>query len=86
VLVLATADKLDNIRSLRTDLRRIGDRVWQALTAPKEEQCWYFTSLAAILIRRLANTKGEGLSRELQIEVDHLFGSEANYEETLRSR
>ena len=75
-LVLACADKLDNVRSLRKDVSRLGELVWQALTTPKDEQRWYYTSVAEVLIRRLANTKGVMLSQELQIEVNQVFGQE----------
>jgi (p)ppGpp synthase/HD superfamily hydrolase len=36
------ADKIDNVRALLVDYRRIGDRLWDRFKAGKEDQLWYY--------------------------------------------
>lgn len=44
-LVIA-ADKLHNARSILTDLRRMGDKVWERFSGKKEGTLWYYRALA----------------------------------------
>jgi (p)ppGpp synthase/HD superfamily hydrolase len=52
-LLVSLADKLDNARSIRTDLREHGEEVWGRFNAPKEDQIWYYRQLANTFARRL---------------------------------
>ncbi len=45
VKMLVVADKLSNIRSMATDAKRIGDRLWDRFNAPKQKQAWYFDGI-----------------------------------------
>jgi (p)ppGpp synthase/HD superfamily hydrolase len=46
------ADKLDNIRSLRDDLRWVGEDVWLRFNADKERQHWYYKANVESLLER----------------------------------
>ncbi|MBS9525395.1 HD domain-containing protein [Litoribacter alkaliphilus] len=52
ILALALADKLDNIRAIARDYRRVGDAIWDRFNAPYEQQNWYYYSLAEAFLSR----------------------------------
>ncbi|WP_143962806.1 HD domain-containing protein [Litoribacter populi] len=52
VLALALADKLDNIRAITRDYRRVGEAIWDRFNAPYEQQNWYYYSLAEAFLSR----------------------------------
>ena len=62
VLTLKAADTLHNIRSILGDLRLKGNAVWERFRAGREEQVWYYTSVAKGIVQRLGE---EGLAGEL---------------------
>jgi len=66
-LLVSGADKLDNLRAIAYDHSRIGEILWQRFNASKEQQEWYYSSLAAIL-----QDKGQ------EHPVLGLFGNEMN--------
>lgn len=43
--ILSLADKLSNLRDIKTDVVQEGDTFWSKLNAPKEEQGWYYRSM-----------------------------------------
>lgn len=45
MLLVGIADKLYSARSVLSDYRQIGEKVWQRFSAPKEEQLWYYKTL-----------------------------------------
>jgi GTP pyrophosphokinase len=45
VLLVSASDKLHNIRSILTDLRTVGDAVWERFKAGKPGSLWYYRSL-----------------------------------------
>lgn len=53
-LLLLLADKLANVRSIERDRQRLGCRIWDRFNEGKEQQEWYYTSLATALYPRLA--------------------------------
>jgi (p)ppGpp synthase/HD superfamily hydrolase len=73
-LCLSIADKLDNIRSLRHDLARIGDKAWQRFKRPREKQMWYYQSLQRIFDARLTQPPGSILAAQFRAEVAAVFG------------
>jgi (p)ppGpp synthase/HD superfamily hydrolase len=73
VLVLALADKLDNIRSTKEGLRREGDRVWERFRRPKDDQAWYHRTLAALFDRRINIKPGRELLIEYEALVKEVF-------------
>ena len=68
-LVIA-ADKLDNIRSIETDRKRIGEAIWERFNRGKEKQAWYYREVSRILGR------DHPLFTALAREVEALFGPE----------
>ncbi len=68
-LVVSFADKLDNLRSIVYDHARIGEEIWTRFNASKEQQAWYYTSVAII-----AKEKGKSNSiiSEIGKEMDEL--------------
>lgn len=74
VLLVACADKLDNIRAIREDYAKLGDVLWSRFNRPKEQQNWYYQALADVFVNR---TKGEptaSLFKEFKYEVQKVFG------------
>jgi (p)ppGpp synthase/HD superfamily hydrolase len=40
VLMISLADKMDNIKKIREDYEKIGNKVWERFNRPKEKQKW----------------------------------------------
>lgn len=74
VLLLACADKLDNIRSIRLDLARMGDAIWSKFRGPRERQRWYYESLSRLFTTRMTVDPGRALATALAEEVHSVFG------------
>jgi (p)ppGpp synthase/HD superfamily hydrolase len=75
VALVACADKLDNIRSIHEDLTRQGESLWSRFNASREQQRWYYHSLATVLQSRLAGRPEASLAEALESEVVAVFGS-----------
>ena len=69
-LLVAAADKLDNLRSIAYDQKRIGEAIWKRFNASKEQQHWYYLWIADAFEKR-ANEKNVVL-RELAAEMKAL--------------
>lgn len=74
VLWIICADKLDNARSLREDLLRIGPELWTRFNRPKPDQAWYYRSLLGALEKRIEGV----LLTQLLTEVNALFAEVAD--------
>jgi len=74
-LLLAIADKLDNIRSIRADLSRNGSALWTIFNRPQAQQRWYYLSLEAVFRQRMQSVAGIDLARQFSREVTAVFGS-----------
>jgi (p)ppGpp synthase/HD superfamily hydrolase len=73
VLPLLSADKIDNVRSIRdTIAERGGEKTWQIFNADREDQAWYYRSLAAAFLARDPDVP---LFQTLAREVDAVFPS-----------
>jgi len=48
-LLVSAADKLDNLRSIAYDHAKIGEALWKRFNASKEQQGWYYGSIASII-------------------------------------
>jgi len=75
-MLVTCADKLDNAEAIRQDFARIGEKIWDRFNAPKSDQQWYYTSLAAAFEQRSAEF-GEPLSKlsqELISTINEVFG------------
>jgi (p)ppGpp synthase/HD superfamily hydrolase len=73
-LLLSIADKLDNIRSIRSDLELHGDLAWERFKRPREKQRWYYESLSRIFDARLVDSPGVELAAKFRSEVAAVFG------------
>lgn len=51
-LMVSGADKLDNLRSIHYDYKRIGEQLWSRFNATKEQQGWYYSSIATVLMAK----------------------------------
>jgi (p)ppGpp synthase/HD superfamily hydrolase len=69
VLLVAAADKLANARSLLTDLRQIGDAVWERFSGSKQQSLWYYRSVVDVLCETPVN---RALLAELELTVAEL--------------
>lgn len=49
-LLVSGADKLDNLRSIIYDYTKIGDTIWSRFNAGKEQQAWYYSAIANIMV------------------------------------
>jgi (p)ppGpp synthase/HD superfamily hydrolase len=69
MLLVSCCDKLHNARAILSDLKTVGNSVFDRFTASKDETLWYYTSLSSLFLRKLKNTKGEIAARELSDTV-----------------
>ena len=73
VLLIALADKLDNILSIQRMLEQDGDVVWSRFNRPKNAQAWYYLNLIDVFRRRVTEEPGLSLFLKLQAGVDQVF-------------
>jgi (p)ppGpp synthase/HD superfamily hydrolase len=73
-LLLSVADKLDNIRSIRCDLERCGEKAWDHFKRPRVKQRWYYQSLSQIFDARFTELPGVDLAAKFHTEVEAVFG------------
>lgn len=66
------ADKLQNLKSIRTDLNLNGDIIWHRFNRGKRDQHWYYASIVKALSPR---KKEFEMIHELEGEVKWIFGS-----------
>lgn len=52
-LRLSIADKIDNLDSIKRDLKIIGSAIWSRFHASKEKQAWYYSEMRKIYLNRL---------------------------------
>ncbi len=74
-LLVSASDKLDNARAILKDYDEIGDALWTRFNAGKEEQKWYYQSLAKVFLQR-GNEFGKPLlkiAKQLNETVDNIF-------------
>lgn len=51
IKLIVAADKLHNVRSIRTDLRQHGEEVWKRFSGGREGSLWYYREMLAALRR-----------------------------------
>jgi len=73
-LNILCADKLHNLSSIRKELARDGDKVWQRFSRAKEKQAWYFRALNANFNSLMKSASGTALTRQFHEEVERVFG------------
>jgi (p)ppGpp synthase/HD superfamily hydrolase len=73
VLMISLADKMDNIKKIREDYEKIGNKVWERFNRPKEKQKWYYETLADVFSMRLNDPKTAFLVNHFRSEVNLVF-------------
>jgi len=73
MLLVAIADKLDNIRALREDLAARGEETWKRFKRGRKDQGWYYGSMAEIFRERMMAEPGAGLALLFSGEVRAVF-------------
>jgi len=73
VLLVACADKLDNIRAIKEDYEQIGNKLWTRFNRPKKDQKWYYQSLARSFIVSSKDIPNRTLSRVFAKAVSNFF-------------
>lgn len=66
--LVSAADKLNNVRSILSDYRAIGESVWSRFTGGREGTLWYYRTLRDQFLRRPRNR----ITRELELAVNEL--------------
>ena len=74
VLMVAIADKLDNIRSIREDHALRGEDTWKRFKRGREQQAWYYRSLSRAFNSQMATEPGHRLAALFEEEVRLVFG------------
>ena len=74
-LLVACADKLDNLRSTLLDIDSIGDKVWGKFLRGRESQEWYFRSLAEVFMSRIDDGPSSVLFPQLNSVVEKVFSA-----------
>jgi (p)ppGpp synthase/HD superfamily hydrolase len=73
--LVSAADKLNNVRSILSDYRAIGESVWSRFNGGREGTLWYYRTLRDVFLRRKRNR----ITRDLELavnELDSLAGGE----------
>jgi (p)ppGpp synthase/HD superfamily hydrolase len=66
--LVSAADKLNNIRSILSDYRNVGEAIWERFNGGREGTLWYYRTLLNEFLR----SKSNRLVRELELEVREL--------------
>jgi (p)ppGpp synthase/HD superfamily hydrolase len=69
VRLVSAADKLHNARSVLTDYREIGDRVWERFQGKRDGTLWYYRALLTEFRRRKPNRLVNELER-VMVELE----------------
>lgn len=68
--LVSAADKLNNVRSILSDYRAIGESVWSRFNGGREGTLWYYRTLRDVFLRHKPNR----ITRELELAVSELEG------------
>ena len=74
--LVSAADKLNNVRSILSDYRAIGESVWSRFNGGREGTLWYYRTLLDVFLRHKPNR----ITRDLELavnELETLTGSDA---------
>jgi (p)ppGpp synthase/HD superfamily hydrolase len=73
VLLIALADKLDNVRAIREGLESDGERFWDRFNRPRERQKWYYERLDEVFSERIDREPALTLLGVFKAEVQKVF-------------
>jgi hypothetical protein len=68
------ADKLDNIRAIHRDFNMVGEKLWDRFNRPKDQQQWYYQSIATALSHRKEYSYITRIIEAFIQEVEAVFG------------
>lgn len=74
--LVSAADKLNNVRSILTDYREVGDEVWARFKGGREGTLWYYRALLDEFVRSRPNRLIRELRRAVQ-ELESLTGKKS---------
>jgi (p)ppGpp synthase/HD superfamily hydrolase len=66
--LVSAADKLNNVRSILSDYREVGESIWARFNGGRDGNLWYYRALLQEFLRRKPNR----LVRELELAVRDL--------------
>ncbi len=66
--LVSAADKLNNVRSILSDYRAVGESVWSRFNGGREGTLWYYRTLLNEFLRHKSNR----ITRELELAVAEL--------------
>ena len=66
--LVSAADKLNNVRSILSDYRAIGESVWSRFNGGREGTLWYYRTLRDVFLRHKRNR----VTRDLELAVNEL--------------
>jgi (p)ppGpp synthase/HD superfamily hydrolase len=66
--LVSAADKLNNVRSILSDYREVGESIWSRFNGGRDGTLWYYRALVEEFLRRRPNR----LIRELELAVREL--------------
>lgn len=66
--LVSAADKLNNVRSILSDYREVGESVWSRFNGGREGTLWYYRTLRDEFLRDKPNR----ITRDLQLAVSEL--------------
>jgi GTP pyrophosphokinase len=66
--LVSAADKLNNVRSILSDYRAVGESVWSRFNGGREGTLWYYRTLLDILLQHKRNR----ITRDLELAVMEL--------------
>jgi (p)ppGpp synthase/HD superfamily hydrolase len=66
--LVSAADKLNNVRSILSDYREVGESIWDRFNGGREGTLWYYRALLEEFLRR----KPSRLIRELELAIREL--------------
>jgi (p)ppGpp synthase/HD superfamily hydrolase len=66
--LVSAADKLNNVRSIVSDYRAIGESVWSRFNGGREGTLWYYRTLRDVFLRHKLNR----ITRDLELAVNEL--------------
>jgi len=73
VRLVSCADKLDNIRAIREDYAKLGEKLWSRFNRPKKDQRWYYRSLAHAFLYSNKTKSGKKLFKDFASAVNNFF-------------
>lgn len=66
--LVSAADKLNNVRSIQSDYREVGEEIWSRFNGGREGTLWYYRALRDEFLRGKPNR----ITRELELAVKEL--------------